>query len=40
MFWISDKFAFPALRCVKSKLEELQGHKVAPLMSHKFDTSV
>ena len=23
--------------CVKSKPEELQGHKVVPVMSHKFD---
>ena len=23
--------------CLKSKLKELRGHKVAPVMSHKFD---
>ena len=43
MFWISnlywDKFAFSYL-LVKSKLEELRGHKVEKVMLHKFDLAV
>ena len=43
MFWISnlywDKFSFSYL-LVKSKLEELRGHKVEKVMLHKFDLAV